>query len=500
MKKGCGFLLVLWMALAGAYGYVAWQKIHEAFPVAIIAILGGTFASVLVSSFIGLFTGGRDRAALARASNAEPALDGRLEAASGTIRPLGSALEAPFTGRSCVAYEYDVKQSAAGQSDFAGVAMAPCAVDTIRGPVRVLGWAILDEFPRDDIGSDRARGLTYLQSTQFEPLGLTSILSVLTDLLADDDGTIRKDFQIGSAEIRLDGRTITERIIPSGAMVTMLGRWSEEKRGFAPTGPATMNRISPGDLATARKQIGGNSVQAFVIGVCMFLVLHAFLVPIFFLTPAPGATRSGKPASVWDERDCNRQKTLLEAGADPNELGRDGLTPLMNAARMSETACVENLTAAGARLDTTDKDGDSAFAQAVMAGRDENAEALRKAGATDFRVTEADGDRVTGDSPPFEAVKDYIAAVHRGDFATMARLRIGSSVALMEERKADLPFWQSMRPKSFTIAEGWMNANAATLTIRGATPDGDRRVCYQLQKNAEEWRIKNEWFPEPKSR
>ena len=138
---------------------------------------------------------------------------------------------------------------------------------------------------------------------------------------------------------------------------------------------------------------------------------------------------------MWDERDCDRQKALLAAGADANESGRDGLTPLMNAARQGEPACVTNLIAAGARLETADKDGDTALAQAIVAGRDENVEILRAAGAKDFRVTEATGEPVEDDAAPLAVVNDYIAAVHRGDFETMARLRSGSSVKLMEARR-----------------------------------------------------------------
>ena len=45
-------------------------------------------------------------------------------------------------------------------------------------------------------------------------------------------------------------------------------------------------------------------------------MLHAILVPMYLLTPEGGL----KPVeSVWDERDCDRQKALLTAGANPNE-------------------------------------------------------------------------------------------------------------------------------------------------------------------------------------
>src|SRR5262245_37900504 len=117
-------MLAVWLLLVGAYGYVAWERIREPMPAAVIAVLGGTFAAVLVGSFAGLFTGARDRAAIRRALNGEAFRDGRLEAASGAIRPIDAALQAPFTGRPCVAYEYDVKLPGGDRSEFAGVALA----------------------------------------------------------------------------------------------------------------------------------------------------------------------------------------------------------------------------------------------------------------------------------------------------------------------------------------------------------------------------------------
>ena len=507
MKRGCGVVLAVWVGLAGAYGYVAWQKTHQAVPSAMIAVLGGTFASMLVGSFTGLFHGARDRAALRRAVTGEPMRDGRLEAASGPIRPLGAPLAGPFSGRACVAYEYDVtppqvanartRDKRSTPSDFAGVALAPCAIDTPRGSVRVLGWALLDQFPReDDSAIDPVRGAAYLESAPLEPLGVTRIMAVLSDLLADDDGVIRKDFQIGGAAVNLDGRTIVERIVPSGTVVTLLGRWSEARRGFAPAGPSSINRLFPGDLAAATRSVRSNGAWSFFVGLFLFLALHAILVPMYLLAPVPGVTRLGSVASVWDERDCDRQKTLLAQGANANESGSDGLTPLMNAARQGEPACVENLIAAGAALETADRTGDTALAQAIVAGRDDNIALLKRAGAKDFRVTEESGEPIEDDSAPLIVVKDYIAAVHRGDFETMARLMIGTSVDLMEARREDLPLWQSLRPKAPDVAGGWMTAGAATLTVRGATPGGDRRVIYHLTNGPAGWRIKREWFPD----
>lgn len=505
MKKSCGLLLLVWAVLAGAYGYVAWSKVHELLPSAMIGVLGGTFAGVLVSSFIGLFTGGSDRAALKRALAGEAPADGRLEAASGKIRPLGAPLYGPFTGRPCVAYEYDVKNPDGGRSDFAGVGLTPCEVGSPRGPARLLGWAVLDQFGGASPGEiDAQRGISHLKASHLEPLGLTTMISVLGELMADDDGTIRKDFRVEDSDPEaVANRPIEEKIVPVGATVTVLGRWSTAKGGFVP-GSGMMNRIFPGDLPTTLKKVGGSSLATFGIGVFFFLALHAILVPMYFLASknAPKRDSRGevlpKNLSVWDERDCDRQKELLALGANPSEKGRDGVTPLMNAAREGTVPCVMNLIAAGARLEDADRRGDTALAQAVVANREDTAGVLRRAGAKDFRVTAANGRPMTEDAEPFTTVKEYLAALFRPDFPEMARLKPGGSVKLMEERREDLPLWQSLRPREPRLVEGFMTDDAATLTVRGPSPKGDLVVSYHLQKTLEGWRIFREWFPEPR--
>ncbi len=499
MKKGCAFGLLLWLALAGVYGYVAWTKIREPIPTAIVGVLGGTFAAMLVSSFVGLFTGAGDRGAIKRAMAGELPRDGKLEAVSGSIRPEGAGLEAPFTGRPCVAYEYDVKSRNEGKSDFAGVALAPCAVHGQQGPARLLGWAVLDPFGnsgRDEI--DLERGLRYLRSATFEKLSFTSMLSVLSALLADDDGAIRKDFRITDGEPHLEGRKITEKIVSVGAQVTLLGRWSASRGGFAPEGAMTMNRLYPGDFPTTLRNVGGASIKTFVAGLVFFLGLHAILVPMYLLSPKRDPQGQALPShpSVWDERDCARQKVLLDAGADPNERNQ-GRTALMNAAREGSIPCVQNLLAAGARIEDVDSGGNTALGEAIVAEREDTGDVLRKAGAKDFRITAANGRKMTQDSEPFAVVKAYAAAVHAADFATMAKLVPGSSVKFLQEHKENLALWQSLRPKDPKLKEGWMTDDAATLTVTDATPGGRRTVAYHLQKSFEGWRIFQEWFPEP---
>lgn len=282
MKKSCGLSFAVWLVFMGAYGFVALKKTKEAAPAAVIGFLGGTFAAMLFGSAWGLVTGGDDRAALKRAIKGDPLEDGRLEAATGNVRALGTPLEAPFTGRPCVAYEYDVKNPGAGRSDFTGVALTPCAIETTRGPVRILGWSMLGEFEAatpDDI--DPARGLSYLESAPFEALGVTNALSFLSKLVADQDGAIRKDLRIADSVPHLEGRRIEERIVPSGGRVTVLGIWSEAQRGFKPASSMMMNRLYPFSPAPILAGLRGSTLKTFGIALFLFIVLHAILVPMY---------------------------------------------------------------------------------------------------------------------------------------------------------------------------------------------------------------------------
>jgi len=495
----------VWLALMGAYAYIAWHRLYDRNSAIIIGLLGGTFAWMLFSTIFGFFTTGRDRAAIRRAANMEPRKDGRLEAVAGPIRALEKPLEAPFTGRPCVIYEYDVKPGLQGQSDYAGFAMAPCAVETLNGSAKVLGFVTLDQFPpagEDQI--DRERGKAYLASANFDSLGVLNVLSAFTSLVADDDGTIHKDFKIGGEGANLQGRRIVERSVPVGAPVTLIGCWSESRGGFT-AGAGALTRLFNDDLARTRKRLGGDSVQMFFIALGFNAILHGILVPVFLWGGGHEAeARRHDAASVWDERDCDAQKAKLAGGADPNEVGDIAMTALMNAARQSETACVTNLIAAGARLEAHDKWGDTALVYAVTNERDDNAAALLKAGAKEFRVTAATGRPITPGAAPLAAVQAYIDAVHRGDFETMAHLTAHTSARQMEDHKEDLPGWQSIRPKTFTVDEGWMTDTAATLTIRGQTPSAMQRVGYHLEWQAESgaaektgagfWQIRKEWF------
>ena len=504
MKKSCGLHAALWLVLVGAYAGVAWWRIQEAVPALVIGFLGGTFATLVASSAVGLLMGQKDRAALRRARNGLPPKDGRLEAATGPIRPVGAPLEGPFTGKECVAYEYDVKDSDEARSAFTGFALAPCAIDTSTGPVRLLGWAVLDEFEVDEKELDRERGAAYLRGASSEPLGLKSALSTLGSLLVDDDGSLRRDLRIEGAGIDLAGRKVSEKVVPVGATVTALGVWSALKGGFAPSG-ATVNRLYPFGPSVTIEEVVRKSRMTFAVACFFFLALHAILVPMYLLSPGPpkrdrsGQVIPGNP-SVFDERDCDRLRDLLAAGADPNEAGAGGRTPLMNAVSRGNIECVRTLVTAGARPDATDEDGSSAMSWAITGEREDLAEVLKAAGGTDFRVTAETGRPLAADDLPARTVRAYLDALQAGDLAALERVSSPSTPALIREHDV-LGLWQRTRPVTSEFVSGFSNDEAATLAVRGATglSNGGFIVFhYHLKNHPDGWHVDKEWFNEKK--
>ncbi|MRR12296.1 hypothetical protein EG835_07495, partial [bacterium] len=116
IKKGCTIGAVILLGLFGGYLYLLWGKI-ETVPAFILAGFGALGLVMVVSQVKAVIFGSGDSGALKRAEQGLPLEDGREEAVWGPIEPLGAALEAPFSGRPCVAYEYDAKNPSTVDSD-----------------------------------------------------------------------------------------------------------------------------------------------------------------------------------------------------------------------------------------------------------------------------------------------------------------------------------------------------------------------------------------------
>ena len=301
IKKGCAIATVVLLGLFGGYLYLLWGRI-ETVPALILAGFGALGLVMVVSQLKAVIFGSGDAGALKRAEQGLPLEDGREEAVWGPIEPLGAALEAPFSGRSCVAYEYDAKnpstvdsegETRPGGSTLAGFALGPSVIRSNRGDVHLLGFSLLNEFPEKVMKhpEDAERAIRYAGSTEFTEMGLAKLgamLSTMDDAMSDDDGTVRKDMRMKAASAAdLAACTLTEKLITPGETITAIGIWDAARGGLVPKhrGKSVIVRLLPGGgaamVAHAQKRPWG--ILAFALVWAGFA--HAIIY--FVLTKAP---------------------------------------------------------------------------------------------------------------------------------------------------------------------------------------------------------------------
>lgn len=177
--------------------------------------------------------------------------DGRRVVAMGPIEALGPVLKSPFTRRDCVAYQYrierDVRHPDRGITvvrDYWGIALTPCQIMTAAGPVRLLGYARLEQKADEPAGEAYRAAADFLQATRFRHPGApdepqeprpepetTESASFLDDVCADAEHLhTRRD-----SERDLRRRRLVERRLEVGATVCAVGMYSADKLALVPT-------------------------------------------------------------------------------------------------------------------------------------------------------------------------------------------------------------------------------------------------------------------------
>ena len=285
MKKSCAIAAVVMLGLFGGYLWLLWGKI-EAFPALILAGMGSLGLVMVVSQVKAVIFGSGDAGALKAAEEGLPLEDGKEEAVWGPIEPLGATLAAPFSGRPCVAYEYDAKNPTTvdsrgrtnpSASAMAGFALAPSVIRSSRGEVRLLGFSLLTEFEEQQLEGPEAfeRAVRHASSSEFEEMGLAKLgamISLMDDAMADDDGSVRKDMRTGGASAsELASCTLKEKIVAPGQTVTAIGIWDAARGGLVPKHPrgkSAVVRLLPGGgaamVAHAQKRPWGLLAFALV--------------------------------------------------------------------------------------------------------------------------------------------------------------------------------------------------------------------------------------------
>lgn len=259
IRKGCAIASVVLLAVYGFYLWLLWGRI-ETFPVFLLSGFGAIGFLMFFSQLKEVVFGPAGSAALKRAEKGLPLEDGAEEAVWGPIEPLGAPLEAPFSGRACVAYEYDAKPGGEGAaSTMAGLALAPAVIRSHRGDVNLLGFSMLEQWKekRFDDAEARERATRWVATTEFREMGLAKLgtmFSALDEVMADDDGSVRMDMR--TKEVTADDLAacaLKEKVILPGETVTAVGLWDSAKGGLVPRlrDKATIVRVTPGGGAAA---------------------------------------------------------------------------------------------------------------------------------------------------------------------------------------------------------------------------------------------------------
>jgi uncharacterized protein len=539
LKRACLVSLLVLAAAAAAY-YVVLSRYFEWPGNAIAALLGSIFASVFVGSLAGLWQASKDSRLIARAEAGERFEDGRVVAAIGRIRPVGPALEAPFSGAACVAYEYDVSHVVTGSSDSsdsreahdaAGFALTPSRIETPSGAVRLLGYAMLSDFPRSGIEAGRARA--YFAATPGTVIArgrVFKLLDAMSEALADDDGAVRADWRMAET-VDLEGAKVVERTVGVGAEVCAIGVYSAERNGLVARG-RTINRLVPGGAGAARKRLVGDAKGKAVAGIAFFLASHGMLGAMVYLSETRhardpeerqwsvllGATQdrdktalarvvrrganpnahdaSGKTV-LFSVRDPEMVGALLRLGADPNARDREtGEGPLTMFARYGDLESVRLLVEGGAAVDTASMYGVTPLQAAIEAGRDDVAAYLRSRGAKEPIVTEKNGTPLpAGGGEPFAACRAYIAAIQAADVPGILKVTVGRQPGFFAG--VDFDVWRKTRPREPRFLGGYTTDTEATLSVGGPTELGSGLVwSYHLTRAPDGWKIAREWSRE----
>jgi hypothetical protein len=542
MKRGCLISLLILAACFGGYWYVLHGHVE---PPAFWWATGvaSFFMWISVSTLQGAITSARDAMRVSSESSfggfgGEQFEDDAIVTVVGHIRAVGSTLRAPFSGNAAVLYNYDIdhiSHSNDGSSeikDYSGFALAPCAIDSPHGSVRILGFPMLEGFPKKSYSTEEGRrnAAAYLEATQLKDMqGFHpgTIIHEIEELLTDDDGQFRKDWKL-TDDRDLTDKHLHEQMVAPGEQVCAIGRWSAAKHGLIPPAGAVI-RLLQGDPQKIvsglwRKTIG-NLIGALIVGAVVNGAIYTLLQvasgksKLFAETPMAkhsihasemiDAVSAGNMAAVEklfangtgvNVRDSGRTtfgvaqdgamaRWLIAHGADVNAADGDGQTVLMQQAGAGRIDVVRALVNAGAKLDTlSTKWHSTALTQALDAEKMDVVRILRDAGAKDDTVTESKGQPLRANDPPVQTIFAWLDAIQSQDLEAMKAASVFKSFD-----DVDFKLWKSIRSVHPTLVHGYATSDAATIEIRGVVSAGTYETwTYQLIHDGEKWRVKNE--------
>ncbi|MCM2314527.1 MAG: ankyrin repeat domain-containing protein [Thermoanaerobaculia bacterium] len=398
MLKGCLKSLALLALLYAGYFFLLRLRFPAPNALAAAAALG--FVMWIVAGLLlGALNAIRQGRMLRRTLDGKSFEDGERVAVAGTIRPLGDPLRAPFSLRECVAYEYSMtpfhRPGGTSSPNANGQALTPSVIESAGRQTRLLAWPSLDKFAVTIWGSDehRANARAYLTSTTFRNVSVSNVFGTMKAVLADDDGSIRVDTTPGEASaVNPEFVRLNEKIVPAGARVCAIGRWSAARNGIVPEPGAYQGvTLLPGEPEKVLKGFRSMALGSVVAALVLAGAAHAIAFPLlakierdekpsrfgsFLYTVTQGdvgtiekelavapdfatyADSSGVTA-LMSSPSAAVTSFLIERGASVNARANDGRTALHFAAQSGDGERAKVLLDRGAEIDVQDEDGDT---------------------------------------------------------------------------------------------------------------------------------------------
>ena len=297
--KGCAFRVLLSLAgLAASIGaaFALLRSSPEgAAPLPVISIAAGLFAWIAALLAISAVKAWRERAAVIGGIAGEMPADGPAMIV-GQIEAQGRLLDAPLSGKPCVAFTYEVYAMRGGTKSRSkvvcldGIGLTACQIVTRTGSFRLLAVPELDcDDEPLDVGLAVARANARIPTLPPAPPRSLGSRPNIEAQWNDDDGEFLRESHHTDDEVNAEDHRFVERLIEPGARVCVVGQFSSAKRAMVanPDDWAKVTRIMKGDPDAIARRLAGSVVRRGIGG----LVFGALAIAIVAVHVMPRAVQ-----------------------------------------------------------------------------------------------------------------------------------------------------------------------------------------------------------------
>jgi hypothetical protein len=292
--KGCAIAglrsLLALLLIAGSIGaaliYGYGEPPASAIGVALAAgVLGWIAANLLLSAL----RAWRERAGLHASLAGTPPVDGRPAIIAGHIEPAGAPLRAPFSGRDCVAYRFEIYEIRSGGKSHHkvvyadGIAVVPSMIVTAAGSYRLLAVPELDCDETSLDHRDAAkRAAAHTRTLPYTPPPEGFSRPAIEQQWSDADGDYRRERRYIEGDVDLTNWKLSEKMLERGARVCVFGHYSASQRAIVsdPNDWSKITRVMKGDADAVVSQLGA-SVRRRLIGAVVIGGAAAAVVSLY---------------------------------------------------------------------------------------------------------------------------------------------------------------------------------------------------------------------------